>query len=60
MYSFQIYGGGHFQVNTELTINSSHLFAVYSGGKLSMNGAGHEAATTTALLPHVGEEQGKG
>ena len=38
---FQIYGGGHFKVNSGIYFKVHHLFAVYSGGKVDLDGAGY-------------------
>lgn len=37
----QIYGGGHFKVNSGLQLKVHHLLAIYSGGLLDLSGAGY-------------------
>ena len=54
---FQIYGGGHFKVNTSMHMNVHHLLAVYSGGILSFNGAGFQPAPVGL---HEGPHPGHG
>ncbi|KAL4226615.1 hypothetical protein ACF0H5_014598 [Mactra antiquata] len=43
--NISIYGGGHFTVNTGLTMIVHHLIAVYSGGKLDLSGSGYRPNT---------------
>ena len=37
---FQIYGGGHFKINTGLNMTTHHLLAIYSGGLIDLDGQG--------------------
>ena len=61
MSSLQIYGGGHFECSNRLAANISHLFAVYSGGKLNLNNGGYRTKTTRPyLILHSSEGPGAG
>ena len=53
---FQIYGGGHFKVNSGIFFKVHHLFAVYSGGKVDLDGAGY---LPNVNLPISGTGYGK-
>ncbi|KAK3576661.1 hypothetical protein CHS0354_004945 [Potamilus streckersoni] len=46
--NISIYGGGHFKVNTGLNMTVHHLFAIYSGGLLNLDGAGYQPNTDFA------------
>ncbi|CAH1775844.1 unnamed protein product, partial [Owenia fusiformis] len=45
-----VYGGGHFKANAQLNVTATHLFAIYSGGRIDLDHGG--------FLP--GEGFGKG
>ena len=51
----QVYGGGHFKINSAVTIENSHLVAVYSGGLINLDGAGYAELDTS----HKGHGKGE-
>ena len=59
-YNPQIYGGGHMISNTQLNITSSHLFAVYSGGRLNLDETGWEPVADGTYQDNQGSGQGRG